>query len=78
MKKLCIGAALAIATVTSATQTATASSHREAPLLLEDPAVDATDLYAFRNGTNLVIVANYIPFEAAAGGVVRKSVHLAG
>jgi hypothetical protein len=28
-----------------------ASSHREAPLMTEDPAADSTDLYAFVQGT---------------------------
>src|SRR5213594_971796 len=48
-----------------------ASSHREAPLISNDPLADNTDLYAFRNpyDTNLVtIVANYIPLELPEGG----------
>lgn len=50
---------------------ATASSHREAPLISNDPLADNTDLYAFRSpcDTNkIVIIANYIPFEHPAGG----------
>jgi len=42
---------------------AAASSHREAPAIAEDPAADNTDLYAFVNGSNLVVVANYIGLE---------------
>ncbi len=53
-----------------------ASSHREAPLIADDPLADNTDLYAFRspdapdnNGSATVtIVANYIPFELPQGG----------
>jgi hypothetical protein len=48
-----------------------ASSHREAPLISNDPLADNTDLYAFRspNDTNTVtIIANYIPFELPEGG----------
>lgn len=48
-----------------------ASSHREAPLIAFDPLADNTDLYAFRSpvDTNdVVIIANYIPFEHPAGG----------
>jgi len=48
-----------------------ASSHREAPLIGDDPAVDNTDLYAFvsPNKPNTVtIIANFIPFEDPAGG----------
>ncbi len=48
-----------------------ASSHREAPLISNDPLADNTDLYAFRcpDDTNSVaIIANYIPFELPEGG----------
>src|SRR3954465_13704393 len=50
---------------------AMASSHREAPLISNDPLADNTDLYVFRSpcDTNkIVIIANYIPFEHPAGG----------
>ncbi len=53
------------------TQTVMASSHREAPLISNDPLADNTDLYAFRSpcDTNkIVLIANYIPFEHPAGG----------
>jgi len=50
---------------------ATASSHREAPLIAADPTVDNTDLYAFvspdREGY-VTFVANWIPFEEPNGG----------
>ena len=48
-----------------------ASSHREAPLVAADPAVDNTDVYAFsspENTDNVVFVANWIPFEEPNGG----------
>lgn len=63
-----IGAALAAASVMSISGVAAASSHREAPAISEDPAADNTDLYAWVQGTNLVILANYIPLEEPAGG----------
>lgn len=48
-----------------------ASSHREAPLISNDPLADNTDLYAFRSpddpGT-VTIIANYIPLELPEGG----------
>jgi hypothetical protein len=49
---------------------ASASSHREAPAISEDPAADNTDLYAWVDaaGNNLIILANYIPLEEPAGG----------
>jgi hypothetical protein len=48
-----------------------ASSHREAPLISEDPSADSTDLYAFRSPDQpdtLTILANYIPGEDPAAG----------
>lgn len=48
-----------------------ASSHREAPLISNDPLADNTDLYVFRDPVaqdNIVIVANYIPLELPEGG----------
>lgn len=50
---------------------ALASSHREAPLIAYDPQADNTDLYAFKNpndSSKIIIIANYIPFEAPQGG----------
>lgn len=48
-----------------------ASSHREAPLLLGDPLTDNTDLYAFRSPDNpdmITIIASYVPMQLAHGG----------
>lgn len=48
-----------------------ASSHREAPLIANDPLADNTDLYAFKSpcdSNKIVLIANYIPFEHPAGG----------
>jgi hypothetical protein len=50
---------------------AQASSHREAPLISEDPVADNTDVYAFRSPDKpdtVTIMANYIPLEEPAGG----------
>jgi hypothetical protein len=50
---------------------AEASSHREAPLIANDPLADNTDLYAFRSpdDTNTVtIIANYVPMQLPQGG----------
>jgi hypothetical protein len=54
-----------------APSTANASSHREAPLISEDPSADNTDLYAFRSPDKpdtLTIVSNFIPGEDPAAG----------
>ena len=48
-----------------------ASSHREAPLIADDPVADSTDLYAFRSPDRpdtVTIIANYIPGEDPAAG----------
>lgn len=48
-----------------------ASSHREAPLIADDPLADNTDLYAFRSpddDSKITIIANYIPLELPQGG----------
>lgn len=56
--------------------TAWASSHREAPLIAQDPTADSTDVYAFLSpdapdpgaGARITLIANYIPFQEPAGG----------
>ena len=48
-----------------------ASSHREAPLISNDPQADSTDLYAFVSPdapNTTTIISNWIPFEEPAGG----------
>lgn len=61
-------AAVTALSVIATTSGAWASSHREAPMIAEDPAADNTDLYAWVEGSNLVILANYNPLEEPAGG----------
>jgi hypothetical protein len=64
----------ALALVLSASvrpRVAMASSHREAPLISDDPAADNTDTYFFRDPvdpTRLVLIGNWIPLEEPAGG----------
>ena len=48
-----------------------ASSHREAPLISQDPLADNTDVYAFvspNNPDRVTLIANFIPLEAPYGG----------
>src|SRR5438552_15148444 len=48
-----------------------ASSHREAPLISQDPLADNTDLYAFVSPDHpdtATIIANYIPMDDPASG----------
>ena len=86
MKKNLTRPALALAAVAASTaglllysgsqQPLEASSHREAPLIADDPLADNTDLYVFRSpdapannaSATATIIANYIPFELPQGG----------
>jgi hypothetical protein len=57
----------------TAASMATASSHREAPFITEQPKVDGTDFYAFRSyepgrAGYVTLIANYQPLQAAYGG----------
>jgi hypothetical protein len=68
-----VGAALTALLVArlAAPGSSSASSHREAPLISEDPTADNTDLYTFRSPdkpNTLTIVANWIPGEDPAAG----------
>jgi hypothetical protein len=50
---------------------AMASSHREAPLIANDPLTDNTDLYAFRSPDDpnkITIIASYVPGQLPQGG----------
>ncbi|HVE71865.1 MAG TPA: DUF4331 domain-containing protein [Thermoanaerobaculia bacterium] len=65
MRTLALLFALLISTLTFA------SSHREAPLITEDPTMDNTDVYLFRSPdapNTVTILANYIPLEEPANG----------
>ena len=67
-----VAAAVAVALVRGpGPEASRASSHREAPLISNDPAADNTDLYAFVSPdapNTVTIVANYVPLEQPAGG----------
>ena len=48
-----------------------ASSHREAPMIADDPMADNTDVYAFKSPSDpnkIILIANYIPFQLPQGG----------
>jgi hypothetical protein len=64
-------AALAAVVKGAGPSVASASSHREAPLIAEDPSADLTDLYAFRSPdkpNTVTIMANVLPGEDPAAG----------
>ncbi|MEN3315065.1 MAG: hypothetical protein V7605_1299 [Acidimicrobiaceae bacterium] len=62
-----LGAGLTLATVVPSG----ASSHREAPLISQDPVADNTDVYAFQSPdkpNTTTLIGDWIPFEEPAGG----------
>lgn len=62
---------LAAALLLSLLSTADASSHREAPLISEDPVADNTDLYAFvspDDASKVTFVSNFVPLQNPAAG----------
>src|SRR5262249_2440959 len=64
VKRIFIVALAALLIVGWAMLPGKASSHREAPLISQDPMADNTDLYAFVSPdapTTVTIIANYIP-----------------
>src|SRR5213596_2026655 len=70
---LLVGAVLAalFAARVAGPEPGNASSHREAPLISEDPSADNTDLYAFRSPDKpdtVTIISNFIPGEDPAAG----------
>ena len=71
MKKTINAFFVAVVCLALGQTTVFASSHREAPLISNDPLADNTDLYAFRSpqdDSKVILIANYIPFEHPAGG----------
>jgi hypothetical protein len=62
---------LAAALTVSMLSGSEASSHREAPLIMEDPVADNTDVYAFQSpdapGTT-TLISNFVPFQEPGGG----------
>lgn len=64
-------AAVLLAGTVSLQDPVSASSHREAPLISEDPVADNTDVYLFKDQndpTKVNIIANFVPQQVPAGG----------
>ena len=72
MKRLITGlAVLSTAVAMVAMAPVRASSHREAPLIIDDPQVDNTDVYAFvspERSDRVVLISNFYPFQYPSGG----------
>lgn len=70
-KKFTLGKPLAFFGIACLCGILMSSSHREAPLIANDPLADNTDLYVFKSPTQknkIVIIADYIPAELPYGG----------
>ena len=62
---------VALCGATLACNVAFAASHREAPLIANDPAADNTDFYLFRSWVNpghVVFIMNVIPAQEPSAG----------
>ena len=71
LTKLCRKALMVLGLSAFSLNLSVASSHREAPLISDDPLADNTDLYAFKSPddpNSITIIANYIPFQLPEGG----------
>ena len=71
MKRKILAAILLFVMLVNTTAPAFASSHREAPLIANDPLADNTDVYAFRSPDDpnkVTIIANYVPGQLPQGG----------
>lgn len=72
MKRLaCIIGGIALGSAAAWSSGALAASHREAPLIAQDPTADNTDFYMFRSWTNpgnVVFILNTIPLQDPGGG----------
>lgn len=66
-----VAAVAAVCVLAWALMPGQASSHREAPLIAQDPMADNTDVYAFVSPDEpdkVTLIANYIPFQKPDGG----------
>ena len=71
MKKKLSAAFFLMVMLVNTTAPVFASSHREAPLIANDPLADNTDVYAFRSPDDpnkVTIIANYVPGQLPQGG----------
>ncbi|MEM9992022.1 MAG: DUF4331 family protein, partial [Bacteroidota bacterium] len=69
--KLCLPYTLLFAFLLTISHFALASSHREAPLIANDPLADNVDLYAFRSPdapNTVTLIATYVPMQIPHGG----------
>lgn len=66
-----LGAIALLASLLAIPGMSDASSHRDAPLIAEDPVADNTDVYAFvapDAPNHVTLISNFIPLQEPAGG----------
>jgi hypothetical protein len=71
IRRLGTGVAVGVVAAALVGAPASASSHREAPLIARDPSADITDLYAFVSPDapdTVTIIADYTGFQEPSGG----------
>jgi hypothetical protein len=71
MKRALVPSLAVLLSVSPFSPAARASSHREAPLISQDPGADNTDVYAFVSPADpgkVTLIANFIPLQAPYGG----------
>ena len=69
--RLAFWAFIVILVVAVISMPGSASSHREAPLISQDPLADNTDVYAFVSPTSpdkVTLISNFIPLQLPASG----------
>jgi hypothetical protein len=69
--RLALGASIVVVVVGVVSMRGLASSHREAPLISQDPLADNTDVYAFVSPASpdkVTLISNFIPLQLPASG----------
>jgi hypothetical protein len=69
--RLALWASIVILVVAVVSMPGSASSHREAPLISQDPLADNTDVYAFVSPASpdkVTLISNFIPLQLPASG----------
>ena len=70
LKRLALASVMGAACLAASAVPAFASSHREAPLISQDPEADLTDIYAWvdqHNPSKVDLIMNAVPFELPSG-----------
>ena len=69
--RVALGASIVVLVVAVVSMRGLASSHREAPLISQDPLADNTDVYAFVSPASpdkVTLISNFIPLQLPASG----------